>query len=225
MKEEEKEDKWRKWLAMQNKDEIALWYKATDFEEKYFGDMNLDDFEEELSGKETWIGGKWVKVKRDFYTEFGITLGRWRFIIVKKPKGYAGKCFPKSCTIKIAEEYKDNDIVLLHEMIHAFECMLFKHEFFFQYVLIKLYKKLSEQVPNLDELLMFDQHVDSIVHSPLFCLKSIDLDLRLNQEIGTTYAYEREELFRPDNGEEGNFDTLDLDKMKVLMAKKYFGEK
>jgi predicted membrane GTPase involved in stress response len=187
-------------LSLHNKDEIALLNRALDFEEKYFGDMTLSDFEDELSGVEWDIDGERVKDSGDIKSEQGITIEEWRFIIVKNSENYEGQCDSRSHAINISEKYKNDDTVLLHEMIHAYEGMLWQHIFFFQYVLIKLYKKLSEQVSKIDELIMFDQHVVNQVHSPLFCLKSFDLDLRLNQKLGTIYGYGREDMFNSDKG-------------------------
>ena len=107
-----------------------------------------------------------------------------------------GICDPKVNTIWIDAENLHNDITLLHEMIHAYDSVLYKtfsaHR---DYVVLKLYEKLRITIPDLLQLITIDLHTGNITHSLLFMLKSLDLDLRLDKPLGTVYSYGRERLY------------------------------
>ncbi|MCL4419554.1 hypothetical protein M1146_05660 [Patescibacteria group bacterium] len=94
--------------------------------------------------------------------------------------------------IEIRPEY-NNDLTLLHEIIHAFEFMLSGVRLD-NFVTVRLFVELSYKIPNLSELINRDSHLDNKEHTTLFLLKSLKLDLELNLKSGTIYAYGREDL-------------------------------
>jgi len=115
-------------------------------------------------------------------------------------EGWDGACDGKERLILIAKHLKDRDLILLHEMIHGYEFMLEPYLCYHQFVLIKLYEKLLLQIPNLNKIIAWDMHNENTVyHSPLFLLKSLDLDIRLKQPIGTVYNYHRQYVFKKFN--------------------------
>jgi len=193
--------KYMEWVGTRTPDERSLQERAFDFEEQYFGDMTLKDYEEELTAQEVKKDGECYTGIGDVCNPGDLDIEGWRFFVVKNPEGYggyAGICRPKSKVIKIAETAKNDDRVLLHEMIHAYEVMLsnLKYERFKQFLIIELYEKLSPVIPDLKKLIMKDIHTLFNEHNnPLFMLKSLDLDLRLNKPLGSVYSYGRERLF------------------------------
>lgn len=186
------------WMFSKTSDEDILHGKAFEFEDKYFSDMTLKDYEKELTAHEVLVNGEWVKCIGDYCNPGDLSIDGWRFVIVKNPKGYAGKCFPNTQEIRIAESHKRDDYVLLHEMIHAYESMLsdIRYEQYKHFLIIELYEKLSPSIPDLKKLIIRDIHTLDHVHNPLFFLKSIDLDSRLKEPLGTIYGYGRKELFK-----------------------------
>jgi len=193
-------NKYEEWFFTKTPEEDYLQRKAFEYEEKYFSDMTMRDFEKVLSVELCDINGKHKEVWGDISEPGDLTIDGWRFIIVKNPKGYSGKCIPGSKTIKIGMGDEDKDAVLLHEMVHAYETMLSDIVYvpYLQFILIELYEKLSPRIKDLKQLIIKDLHVNNFVHSPLFMLKSIDLDLQLNKPLGTIYGYERNFLFSMD---------------------------
>jgi hypothetical protein len=185
-----------------------LFDKAIEFEERYFSDMTLKEFEKELTKYEILEDGNLIETYGDLVLDLGLEIcgnnpaSWWRFSIVENPdpdnKEVAGVCYGKERIIKISEQHKDDDITLLHELIHAYEVMLGQYSRFEQFLVLKLYEKLLPRIPNLMELVILDNHRDLIVqqHNPLFMLKSLDLDLRLEKTLGTVYSYERDDLLK-----------------------------
>lgn len=185
-------EKYILWWGTITPEELDLQGRASELEEKYFSDMVLLDHEEELAGCEIKRNGEWVKVKGNL-SELDINIDGWRFKVLRYLKGgCSGRCAGNERLIEVARKYKDDDNTLLHEMIHAYEFMLPEH--YKRYLTIKLYKKPYNLIDDIDRLLVADLHIDNLVHAPLFLLKSIDLDLRLGEKIGTVYGYGREDI-------------------------------
>lgn len=79
-------------------------------------------------------------------------------------------------------------------MIHVYELILKSYQLD-DFVLLKLYDELLPKVKNLKNLINLDKHIAFKEHSLLFILKSIKLDLELGYNLGTIYAYGREDLY------------------------------
>lgn len=160
--------------------------------------MMLKDYEGELAAFQAEINGEWVDRTENLLGDKSLSLGDnlWRFKIVEKTEDWDGHCNHKERLITIVKSEKKNIYMLLHEMIHAYEFMLEENcEMYKQFLLIDLYERLLIKVPDLKKKMKLDLHSMLRVHSPLFMLKSLDLDIRLNKPLGTVYAYGREEIF------------------------------
>jgi len=108
------------------------------------------------------------------------------------------------------------EIVLLHEMIHAYEIIherewinaydfINAHEGipkkekdYDKYITLRIYQELSCHISNIDDIMDIDIHFLNKVHSPLFLLKSLKLDLLIGYKFGTIYNYGRDTLFNDD---------------------------
>ena len=64
-----------------------------------------------------------------------------------------------------------------------------------EYVTLRLYEKLCHKIPGLMTMITVDNHITREGHTPLFMLKSLDLDIRLGLELGTLYGHDRVDLF------------------------------
>lgn len=113
----------------------------------------------------------------------------------------AGYYRPDEHLLCIDAGYADDAQVILHEMIHLHENWL--HEQWGSYLymdtlLFKLYIHLRERIPSLDAIVDWYTHlyrqeswaIEGGVHSVLFVLKSLDIDIRMGWEFGTTASYE-----------------------------------
>lgn len=183
-------------------EEERLLNKIYEFEEKYFTDLTLKDYEKDLAGYRKKLIVKWETDNGDLLVNENMSFidNKWKVKLMRSLvylEGYYGFCNVKERLIAIAEPLKDHDPTLLHEMIHGYESMLEPYVGYHQFVLIKLYEKLLLQIPNLNKIIAWDMHNENTVyHSNLFLLKSLDLDIRLKQPFGTVYGYYREYEFR-----------------------------
>lgn len=108
-------------------------------------------------------------------------------------------CFDsKEMSLTISPNYTDRDYVILHEMIHIHEFLLSKINASYRDILFyELYKKVSNSINNINKLL--DSWCNGVnqlgiqqkggIHSPLFLLKSLDIDLQCGYKLGTTMGY------------------------------------
>lgn len=92
---------------------------------------------------------------------------------------------------------EEESIGLLHSMIHYYEDKVNRISYHYHDILvIALYRSLSRKVEDLDDLIIEYgriqniEHMDSDIHDEhdiLFLLKSFDLDIKMDLEIGTIY--------------------------------------
>lgn len=196
IKEKRRDDFMRWWTSQKSADVERLRLRAFDYEEKYFKDLSLEEFDKELSAYEAMEKGKLVKICDGFSQDFELGMDQWRFFIVDDLGSADGECNGLKKIISVTRKHKDNKITLLHEMIHAFEFMLAEEcEIYKQFLIVRLYQRLKTKVPNLAKLISIDCHREGLVHSVFFMLKSLDLDLRLKKPLGTAYSYGRTKLF------------------------------
>jgi hypothetical protein len=189
-KQENIHEKYSNWFKNRSKEEKELHYKAIQYEGKYFSDMTLEKYSSKLTSHE--VEGKVYQDGLD--TIFNIEINQWIFRIKDDLEGCHAQCDLGRKQIDIQKKYKNDKPTILHEMIHAYESMIPEH--YRQYLVAMLYRKLSRKVDNLHRKLSTDSHIYLKVHTPLFLLKSFDLDLRLKKPLGTVYAYGRKELLR-----------------------------
>ena len=187
---EELQDTYAEWYQQRSEDEKRLQYRAMKCEAAYFKDMSLDILRKHLAGTAPAATGTFHEKWLD--EVFALTLVKWRYVL-NGGLEYRGRCDTHEMMIEIRPEDKDDDIVLLHEMIHAHEFILSEaSELYKQHVLLSLYKRLSRKVPALIDAVTTDRRlaVDA-GHTPLFMLKSFDIDLRLEKPLGTVYSRSR----------------------------------
>lgn len=186
------------WLNSKTPDEEKILTKMCEFEDKYFADLTLKDLKKEFIRWINKTNGRLDKDYDDLLGDKGLSLykNEWKIKLVKTKQsllyGWGAACVCKDNLIKIEGFFKDNDSILLHEMIHAYEFMLTEYSNYQQFLVLELYKKLLPKIPDLDRIIKWDIHIkNSVYHSLLFLLKSIDLDLQLMQPLGTIYGYGR----------------------------------
>ena len=178
----------------------SLYVKLQKYEDKYFKDMTFQDkrLQNKLMKVKIKMGEKWVDcVEVAFYS-----LLDWVVVYAddqnKLEENIDGKCLgeEKKIIIRKFGDLKKERNILLHEMIHAYESIL--PEARKQYLVLYLYKKLLKKIGRrkLEKLLDLGSHAHlmMVLHTPLFMLKSLDLDLRLKQPLGTIYG--RGDLFK-----------------------------
>ena len=192
-KKEKIQELYPEWWRNRTQDELKLLTKAFYFENKYFKDLTLQIFDEDLNKYQIKHDNAWEEVQDSLQDQMILTIeDRWIFKINDDIEA-DGQCDFKRRTIEIKQKYKDDVPTILHEMIHAYEFMLPEH--YRQLLIIFLFKKLNQKVTNLVKYIKKDSHSLLRVRSPLFLLKSIDLDIRLKKPLGTVYAYDRTNLF------------------------------
>ena len=115
-------------------------------------------------------------------------------------KGRVLSTFDKEGSIMIINsdlDEEEENIALLHSLIHYYEDKLNNVSYHYHDILvIALYRSLSRKVEDLDNLIIEYgriqniEHMDSDIHDEhdiLFLLKSFDLDIKMDLEIGTIY--------------------------------------
>lgn len=196
----------REWQDNRSEQEKILVEKVLTFEEEYFTDMTLEEYKEELGGYIDEDGDEDVI---EIVPEGYLSVARWIIKVVPSIDPCEGGTVLAQCdifekTMSVSEKYKNDDITILHEMIHAYEQMLKEYnDSLREFLILKLYNKLLPLIPNLDEVITKDSHVlvkegfldSQKEHTILFLLKSLELDLRLDKPLGTVYAYKRDKIF------------------------------
>ena len=108
----------------------------------------------------------------------------------------------------IIPEKAEDDIVILHEMIHLHEFVLNDLPLYFHdMVNWALYKDLRNKILNLDDIITDHAHAlngnelykTGGVHDILFLLKSFDLDIKKGFPLGTVFGYGRADDFKDCN--------------------------
>lgn len=176
------------WLhSTASPEERMIWGRAKELEEEFFGDMMLADVESELNID---------------YQQVNITISwKWRFLVQDLKNGVLGACEYDDRCIIIGSTCANDDYILLHEMIHAYEGMLGQGwtKIYQQVLTLLLYEKLKDRFSDLLSIVKAAAKTDQaertgFVHSPLFLLKSLDLDDRLGLPWGTIHGYEQRDV-------------------------------
>jgi len=183
------------WEATATKQEKALKNKAIEYDKLYFDDFNFES--KSITGDVYNFARikncpEQVLNKNKFYEVTPTVIKDCRFFI-KYMEEAAGNCNGWDITIH-PESIKDRDVIL-HEMIHLRINVMPNN--FREILTFCLYKKLKKEFTKSFENLLID-HATAIAacyspdlwhHGTLFYLKSLDLDIRLNLDIGTVYGY------------------------------------
>ncbi len=173
------------------------------FESRYFQDMTFKK-KSVLNkiARTTYLenDGQEVTLTEDAWE--AITLRRWLIVYPSKKyrleKTACGICNGKKelIIVRKVKNKTEEDSAILHEMTHAYEFIL--PDFLRQFLLLHLYDQLVKKLGSkkLWRYIFSDNHVMFRVHSPLFLLKSLDLDLKRKLPLGTIYDYGRTDYFK-----------------------------
>ena len=110
----------------------------------------------------------------------------------------AGGFNDEAFTLTVAPDHANDDVVILHEMIHLHEFVLeILPMYFHDAVLFCLYKDLKNKIDDLDQRIeahgniLNSSNIANIggTHDILFLLKSFDLDLKNGYKLGTVFGY------------------------------------
>lgn len=197
--------------------------KVAEYADKYFDDMRLAIGS--VAEKYLWLyytdGHKEYSLPTEW--NYQLDANNYQYIVDiadMLPEGIAGQTDHTKYTVTIAPEHENDDIVLLHEMIHVYEGLynymgdppMYGHygeiqpvvfPFIRDALLISLYNDLKCKIVDLDERILKHANIHSGVkiavdggnHDILFFLKSLDLDLRKDYQLGTVCGYGRELLY------------------------------
>lgn len=184
---------YEEWLWTKARQQDARLFRTMLESQRHFDDMTLGRYERRLS-RCVYTDGR-IEYGNGLFDELwdGCSSG-W---IITYDSGLdtelIGQCDHEAQTIRIREglSARDERLLILHEMIHAHECRL--PEGYRQYVFYRLCKVWTRRAGArwLDAMIHADAHVVRYVHTPLFLLKSLDLDYKFNKPFGTIYGYER----------------------------------
>lgn len=211
------------WNKNITEEEQSIRNQALNYETVLFNDMRLVDYEKELfftnkfnrSLTEEELNKYYMSKNRKEYLDLigvsienshseesdeikkPITISDWRFIIKELSEDDMGWCNFKAKTISIDKSVfveGNVSIILIHEMIHAYEHFLREKEYD-SYVLIRLYEELNYIIKNLNSIIDLDNNILFKTHSVLFLLKSLKLDFVFGYKFGTFYMYDKHRFF------------------------------
>jgi len=191
--------------------ERKIWNKMRSYDWKYFSDMRFENRELRKFGRIQVLEkegneSSWRTTYDDFPLWQAIPdLSEWIIKEVDEKEMEAlGMCEEEEKMIKVAKGLNRSDLklVLLHEIIHAYEGLSKPQTYAIYRQLLVLYfhEKLRKKIESkaLEEIIGIGLNffiIEKGCHTPLFLLKSLDLDLRLNKPWGTVHSYEREDFF------------------------------
>jgi hypothetical protein len=193
-------------LAKMQKDIECLTKKASKFNDRYFRDFNL----------------KKDSILRDFLdyeTDYdlpdplrSISYNCKHYIIFDDDIACdddieeTGAFSEEEDAININYKYKDDDAVLLHEMLHyhisRYEKLKKENIYLVtEVLLLRLYETLKVKIPDLENKIVVHGHfkkqghyLQEKEHNLLFFLKSLELDLQLSIPLGSVFGYTRVDL-------------------------------
>ena len=172
---------YNKWVEQQT-DEISNLHINALMYENLFDDMCIA--KSSIMGK--YLDTPQGSLKEDTY-HFSIDAHYYKFIVTETTENGETDIFER--TIKINPQFIDDKNIILHEMIHAHEHILsLVNPLLKETLILELYKKLFPVLKNLDCIIYNHANISHNsdlaelggYHGVLFLLKSLDLDLRLN---------------------------------------------
>lgn len=192
-------NKYNEWLNNQTEDIINLHIKVTMLED-YFDDMILD---------KKSIMGKYLKTPFKHYINDTESLSLdahfYRLYIYDNIEKYDAILNKSSRSIIINRSCVNNQNIILHEMLHAHEQIINSiNPIIRDTLIIELYNKLKKFITSIDEIIYNHANIYHNMqlteiggeHSLLFLLKSLELDLRCNNELFTIFGYDYNRHFK-----------------------------
>lgn len=189
-------EKYNEYRANMTEEQYNLMISCIEYEFDYFKDMILS---------EDSIMGDISEIALEIYDciPLGIEYANLRFYIVDSNE-FDGCFYQTETKIEIIPKYKSDKSIILHELIHFYECQLTRYfPAAAELLILRLYKELSSKIEDLDDLIR--DHCDAAFqdvtfskknagkHGLLFYLKSLDLDLRCGYELNTIRGYNDDE--------------------------------
>ena len=182
-----------------SQDSIDLWSKVEELSEEYFGDMlfkpgsTTSKYMEGETQEGTILAGLPEQLEYFSYEDYDFK--------VRPLPDYIAGYFDDTDgeqVFCINTTHKDDENAILHELIHLHENVLTSFPFFRDVVFMTLYYALKRKVSGLDTVIrdfsnvwnetdLYDQGGE---HSILFLLKSLDIDVRKGQKLGTVFGYD-----------------------------------
>lgn len=198
---ESSREAYEKWLKSATDKEREIADRALAFEFNFFYDLllsepsaerDLDDIPEFVEEISQWMS---VSYKCRFIVNHGFSA-----------KGARAAYDLATKTFRIHPDWTDNDLVLIHELIHHYDYGLQKM-LWRDFVVIRLYEKLGAIIPNLWEHCRsyFSEIVPRggfMAHTLLFLLISLYFDHKLGLPLGSIFDYDKQQSFGQDNNQE-----------------------
>ena len=184
-------------------EEFALFQQVAFLSAEFFDDMSFEEYS--IVGKygklvDGGIHPALEKLQNIDWESYTFCVGEF-----ENPE-FLASFDPRTKTLTVSEKYLTEDYVLLHELIHIHEHILDTLPAYYRDILtLSLYNDLSPKLKkrgnDLDAMLasfcliVNEGMMDSAggTHSPLFFLKSLDLDLRKGYPLGRVLSYGWEE--------------------------------
>ena len=174
----------------QSRELVEKAYKFSDL----FGDMLFD--EDSITGESRLLEGGYKELpdeieKFSYYDMVGFEIG-------ELDGDHLGKYDILTRTLTLTENGAKEDFIMLHELIHVHEHLLEDlPNCYMDIALFSLKKELSKTIKNLEEIIFkynayfiaTDPHNRHFLHSTVFMLKSLDLDLKMGYDLGTVFGY------------------------------------
>ena len=120
------------WLYSKTPEEERISNKMYKFERKYFSENSFNHLRKEFIKSKNKTHEYIPGLFDDLFGDKGLSFSKneWTIKLVNTKEslyGWRGECDSTYNLIKIEESYKDDDGILIHEMIHAYEFMLEKY--------------------------------------------------------------------------------------------------
>lgn len=134
---------------------------------------------------------------KQFENDLSLDAEYFRFI-VDNIQEFDGTTHRHDRKVIVKDEFCTNEPIILHEMIHAHECVLNQHNAILKDILlIELYRDLKSKISELDNYIYNHANIPHNLelankfgeHDLLFFLKSLDLDLKCGYVLGTIFGY------------------------------------
>ena len=173
------------WYKIASRKQKSLLKKIYSLESELFGDLLFEEpLEEDLLDPDNPplmsldddlpLDGIRISFEPDFEHE-GVYWQRLHHIVMKSEKPFDA---------------------VIHEVLHAYDVYYEQRRPLHDFWTIRLYSRLLKKISNLDQICIIFVNVGvgfgtemGNTHSMLFLLKSLDIDLRLDIPLGTTFGY------------------------------------
>lgn len=195
------ESRFRAWYQTATPEEQELSNRVYDLGDQLFGDMLFwkgSITHDYVACQAKDRDGEWENITMDLPPALDLFSYSYFTYHVADLGVAAGGFNEEAFSLTVAPDHANDDVVILHEMIHLHEFVLeILPMYFHDAVLFCLYKDLQNKIDDLDQRIEAHGHIlnsSSIAniggtHDILFLLKSFDLDLKNGYKLGTVFGY------------------------------------